>query len=167
MDDLFGALFPLILIAGWILGLFKKKEEKPANKNQSPRPTPSPTPFPSGNDDGEVSATKVDTSRQTESQKYYENKRLEIENLQKEARSDGAIDSSNRLVQERQIYDVIKNSAPNETNQDKQNLGPKKNISIKRNLTKKGLAESVVMAEVLGSPKSLKPYRSVINNRRN
>ncbi|MFC2948391.1 hypothetical protein [Virgibacillus sediminis] len=37
---------------------------------------------------------------------------------------------------------------------------------IKRNLSKKGLINGIVMSEVLGPPRSKKPYRSVLTQRR-
>src|SRR5699024_11147944 len=37
---------------------------------------------------------------------------------------------------------------------------------LQRNLTREGLAESIVMAEVLGPPRALNPYRNVAAKRR-
>src|SRR5699024_10950928 len=37
---------------------------------------------------------------------------------------------------------------------------------MKKNLTKQGLIDSIVMAEVLGPPRARKPYRSIIYERK-
>lgn len=38
---------------------------------------------------------------------------------------------------------------------------------FKNKMTKKGLAESIVMAEILGPPRAKKPYESIISTRKN
>jgi hypothetical protein len=37
---------------------------------------------------------------------------------------------------------------------------------VKKNLTRKGLVDGIIMAEVLGRPRAHKPYRSLISERK-
>lgn len=77
----------------------------------------------------------------------------------------------NRLKQSYQTAStneqVERSSKQTSTTVSRSEITDSEKISLKLNkrLTQKGLIESVVMAEVLGSPRALKPYRNVASNR--
>ncbi|WP_067837056.1 hypothetical protein [Amphibacillus sediminis] len=60
----------------------------------------------------------------------------------------------------RHLQSVTRNSSRKSvsTNRSRDNAAKSKSFNIKRNISGKGLATSVVMAEVLGPPRSKKPY---------
>ncbi|MRH43084.1 hypothetical protein GH741_10345 [Aquibacillus halophilus] len=161
MEDLFGMLLPLILIASWILGMFKKQDDskKPEN-NRNPRPTPTTT------GSATTETTDFEEPVQTGTQSYYENKRAQLEKFKNDNQINASNNKSNPILQEREIHDAIKSGKMPKVYKKTTGSGKKKKISLNNHLTKRGLAESVIMAEVLGSPRSLKPYRSVMQNKR-
>ncbi|WP_077327053.1 hypothetical protein [Virgibacillus siamensis] len=74
--------------------------------------------------------------------------------------------SQTRLEMEKRKYKSVmsENKKPNERGLTKEQKEFKKRIS--NNLNKKGLVNGIIMAEILGKPRAMQPYRSIISKRR-
>ncbi|MDL4841501.1 hypothetical protein [Aquibacillus rhizosphaerae] len=165
MEDLFGMIIPLLAAAAWLFGSFKKQDEKnkPAEKNQHPRPTSTP----SGRTDYEVSSPVDDyddSSTKMGPQRYYEEKKQQLDQLKDHMEIGGNITSGQR-EQNSMINEVSRKGKNKKTNKSPSSR-KSETFSIAKNMSKRGLAESIVMAEVLGPPKSQKPHRNIMQNRR-
>ncbi|MCT2537602.1 hypothetical protein NC661_01480 [Aquibacillus koreensis] len=159
MEDLFGAIIPILVALGWLFGMFKKDDNDQPAKRPQPRPTPSPS-GPNQTESPTISDVQEEQSS-TRVQTYYEQKQEQLDKLRNNMNADSNINSG-------KIERI--SSINNQRNENKIEVSSTKKqskLSVKRNLTKRGLAESVVMAEILGPPKAVKPYRSVVQNRRN
>ncbi|WP_077621465.1 hypothetical protein [Sediminibacillus massiliensis] len=164
MEDLIGLLVPLLAVAGWLFGLFNKQDEegkepgKPVRRHQSES---RPVPKPEGNMAEQEVKQKPKTSVETytDAQNYYEKKVEKLAEIQ-----DGLSKATDTLITKDSIG-TEKDSKPQV--QVKVQSGSKKpKLKVRKNLSKKGLAESIVMAEVLGPPRAVKPYQDVIQQKR-
>ncbi len=139
MDDLLGLLPLLILVFGSLFSFFGKKEEENNKKTTVPKPAQPKRPV----------STKEPISQGKRVDSYFGEKQAQIDKLK------GQLEISNKeddhstkrkeVVQKKEIYATKKSR--------------KSAFSIGKSLSKEGLAESVIMAEVLGSPRSKKPYQ--------
>ncbi|MFD2046104.1 hypothetical protein ACFSTA_12025 [Ornithinibacillus salinisoli] len=166
-DFLAGNIIFVIIIIGAILRLLGgSKENEQEKRGQNPRPRQNPEPRPT--------ATPSGGQRQRNNQPVKQNETaaqtISIEDQQQQQleRLAGRMNTS----KDQSMDDLTGHSS---------NLGetfkqPKRNIDshkeenyrkqIKGNLSRNGLVNSVIMAEVLGSPRAKKPYRSVIADRK-
>ncbi|WP_138415720.1 hypothetical protein [Aquibacillus sediminis] len=172
MDELIGAILPILAVVAWLFGSFKNDEEnkKPTKKPNQPRPRPTPTPSGSGQRQTTTSEPKVEpksTVQQSQQQpvdtrtkSYYEKKQEQIEKLKEQ------VAQTSEITKEDSIHDAIKEeSTPKAYKKYKSNRNS--NLSVATKINKKGLAESVVMSEILGPPKAVKPHQSVLQMRKN
>jgi|SRR5699024_5944324 len=184
-DFIFGNFFIVIIIVVGLINLFSKgkqandqtRERQERNTNTERRPVSSaereqPKSL------SEVLEQKVEQAKETFQQasntykdasdqlpKSIEEQRAEqYEELRRRMQTpqtnqqDRSKDSSN-LSAENKVKDV--DSMEQTTPKDLEVA-----YHLQRNLTREGLAESIVMAEVLGPPRALNPYRNVAAKRR-
>lgn len=155
--------FFLIILIGGIISLLKGKSEKveedqPATNR--PKTAQAENPF--------------ERSRQRERTRSAEKVRTEpissksIEELREEQmmRFSGQVDSEED--QEEKDTDKVSDRVRKEVVGKKITNRHKKEFrnDFNQSLTKKGLVNSVIMAEVLGAPRARKPYETVITKRR-
>lgn len=171
IDLIFENPFFLVLIIGALLSLFgDKKKGKQEEREQGQQQTSSRRrmPEPEGKPLGRMETTP-------ERQPNLVQKKKEM--------------SSQLSIEEHranQMAEYLKRSSTNETSTDRDELSEdqvnkeQKRIQklatsykqnefkkeFKKSLTKEGLVNSVIMSEVLGSPRSRNPYQSVITKRR-
>ncbi|WP_053219128.1 hypothetical protein [Virgibacillus senegalensis] len=165
MEDLLGIIIPLLAVVGWLFGMFKNdEEEQKGGKQTRPRPSParnqpSSTQNPSrrtveGNRDRKQRNPVA--SAPSSPQTYYEEKKAKLA----EAKS---VTETDVFYQLDSIREEIRPQGMKKKTQNqsvaKKSTAAKQKLSIRRNLSKKGIAESVVMAEILGQPRSLRPYQ--------
>ncbi|MBT2214503.1 hypothetical protein F3157_00290 [Virgibacillus dakarensis] len=149
-------LLVILAIIGGVIGLFKDKSTDKTNKK--PYQVPKPTATPSGrNYQAERSEPAVHDNART-STVIEEQRDNQIEQLAEQ------INTSTREMQKKLSHDaIIGNTLRQPKNIDYQKAAMKK--QVRKNLTRKGLVDGIIMAEVLGPPRSRKPYRSVISER--
>ncbi|WP_042223420.1 hypothetical protein [Oceanobacillus manasiensis] len=164
LEAIFGNMFILIAIVVGIIGFFKNGSD---NKGDHQSPNQSrPTSTPSGR-------TNLPSQRTTTNS-----------NTQHGTVDTSSIDDQHQsqLDQLADRYATAKRSAENISNHQhrtsplKEERGNKEEQlsssqkkfkkQINRNLTKQGLANGIIMAEILGPPRAKKPYRNVISERK-
>jgi hypothetical protein len=181
MDQLlelfFGNLIIIIAIVGGILGLFQKRQhekEKQAPKRQRPYPTHSPTPSGKVNPEAQTASQSrppVEEHHPIKQMKdraesYYEKQQALLKEKKAKNNKNSRIQGA-EISQGGNIHDALKDSSDDTYKVNDKVDRRSTRIDITRNLNKNGLAESVIMAEVLGSPRALKPYRSIVNRNKN
>ncbi|WP_186575747.1 hypothetical protein [Aquibacillus kalidii] len=159
MDDLLGLLPFIIAAIGWFLAKAGKDE-----KNTSPLPKQqpvsgrSPSSKPIRTEEEQV--LREETAPKTEMQTYFEEKQEQLDRVNMEKKGEVKDISHSKG----NIYGTI-------GDKPKKSFGKLKRkeprLSVARNITKRRVAESVVMAEVLGPPRAVKPYQNVAQNRMN
>lgn len=170
MEDLIALLIPLIAVAGWLFGLFKnedaeKNEQPKRQENRGPAPRPQ-----QANQDSRKMETDMASSSNRGTKDNYERKKEQVSRLQDEAKKASQASTSSEAISGSEIS--MGSNARDPERRVQENTGntkaksPDAAFSVKKNMTKKGLAESVIMAEVLGSPRAVKPYRSIISERK-
>ncbi|MFB1050775.1 hypothetical protein [Paraliobacillus sp. JSM ZJ581] len=150
MDDIVAILTMLFAVGGGLFGLFGQKDDSDDKKTSMPLPN----------------QKKIQTSHKKAEYKAEDNETNP--------------ENTNVYLDEKQAQlDDLK--ANMEINYDQVNLPPVENrttykkdrkqvkvnkrktsFSISKNISKEGLAESVIMAEVLGPPRAKKPYQRKI-----
>lgn len=179
MNDLLDLIFSnplfLILIIGGLISLFRSgsgnKNEQQQQRSQSPRqPEQSRQRQPGMGQHSPQSQSKERVVRTTSSE---ERRQKQLEHLTsqfggdtKDIKQDAVANSNEHsgLTSRPKIADKRRKAetASLHNEQTKRRLRKK----FQNNLTRNGLIDSVVMSEVLGSPRARKPYESVVNQRR-
>lgn len=160
MEDLIALLIPLLAVVGWLFGLFKgeesdQKENTGQQRNQRPTQGPAQTNQYPQSTEQNIPTPKGGTKE------YYETKREQVDQLKNETKKAPSAISGSEISMGRTPKNAERRVQENTGEKTKEPV-----ISVKKNITRKGLAESVIMAEILGSPRSVKPYRSVISERK-
>lgn len=166
MDGLFEAIlsnpFLILLILGGIFSLFGGKTDKAhqENKQSSNRPTQTTQSY---RRTDPIRNTQVNDHKTTNinTMSIEEHREEQIERLKDQLHNNDRYetlpsDDKNTLSEPKAIHHHEKSYQFNQFKKD-----------MKRNLTKQGLVDSIVMAEVLGAPRARKPYRSIIYERKN
>lgn len=155
-------LFLIVLIGG-IISLLKGKSEKVEEEDKSTTNKPNPV----------RSDSSFERSRQRERARSAERIITEpvssksIEELREEQmlRFTGQADAD----EDQQKNDEYISKSSNRIIVENTNRNHKKQAfkqNFNKSLTRKGLVNSVIMAEVLGAPRARRPYQSVITKRR-
>ncbi|WP_026569909.1 MULTISPECIES: hypothetical protein [Sediminibacillus] len=166
MEDLIGLIIPLLAVVGWLFGMFKNEEEeqKGGKPTRPSRPNPSPSRQQTSTKEPAQTTVNVEAETQTNpstavgpssAQTYYEKKKAKLAETQY---ADVDVfsyhmDSIQEVERPRQLDKGVSNRTA------KKDGRSNKKLSIRRNLSKKGIAESFVMAEVLGQPRAHRPYQ--------
>ncbi|HLQ97965.1 MAG TPA: hypothetical protein VK135_04690 [Candidatus Dormibacteraeota bacterium] len=155
-------LFLIILIGG-IVSLFKGKSEQ-AEESESTTNKPKPRSV----EDLFERAHQRERTRSTEKVRTEPISSKTIEELREEQmlRFAGQADDD----EDQQKNDEYTSRSSNRIMEENTKVNHKKQAfkqNFNKSLTRKGLVNSVIMAEVLGAPRARKPYQSVITKRRN
>ncbi|QDP40648.1 hypothetical protein [Radiobacillus deserti] len=142
MDDIIGIVFAVIAIASGIFGMFQKEKDT----EKAPNPKPTPTPTPSGPMKTETMEPQMEAFE--ENLKEHANSssiQQQYEKL-KQHTSSLTVDQENNKPQTVRRQSVTKNARRKDTS------------FISTELKGKALAKNMIMTEVLGTPRALKPY---------
>ncbi|MDX8045946.1 hypothetical protein SH601_08060 [Gracilibacillus sp. S3-1-1] len=158
MDNLFSFIVPIIAIVVWFLGLTKSKEEQ--DKQQTPpRPKQAPqqTHTQTENQTTEVAEDPVPnyqsstTTAPSMEQTFTQQKEKQMKKLKDKIKLAEDIRSGTKSPGIGQ-FDGIKDGVPKR----RQSTVTDKDItlSVESNLNSKGIAQGIIMAEVLGPPRA-------------
>lgn len=155
MDDIFPFLMVLFAIGSGLASFFgkDKKDDDSTKKTVSTKPVNRQHQTQAKKSVNEASSQKTSSMGS-----YFEERKEQIEALQSSLDTDP--NRSNDVSQNR-MQEVIELKR-----KKKQKPARKTSMSLARNISKEGLAESVIMAEVLGAPRAKRPYQSRIYTRK-
>ncbi|WP_117169185.1 hypothetical protein [Paraliobacillus sediminis] len=145
MDGILPFLMMLFAIGGGLISLFgkDKEENKPVRRAETAKPI-------ARNEERQTS------NKQTTAMEDYSNSKQEqLEKLKSNLDVDPNLYNKNGDASGNSLQEVVR--------LDKKSTPKKKRstrISLTRSISRQGLAESIVMAEVLGAPRSKKPYQN-------
>lgn len=150
----------ILAIVSALSGLFKDKSDRDTGPPKRSHNPPKPTPTPSGG--GQGGGTEAQNEPQTSVST------VSIEEQQNEQRRQLA-ERMNTVKQnptEQREHDAISH---HDTRRPENNLSAERH-NMKRqmnsNLTRTGVINGVIMSEVLGQPRAVKPYRSIVSQRK-
>ena len=155
-------LFIIILIGG-IASLLKGKSEQ-ATDSESTTNKPKPRSI----EDLFERAHQREQTRSTEKVSSEPRSSKTVEELREEQMM--RLAGQAEAEEDQQKNDEYTSRLSNRTLEQNTKMNHEKkafNQSFNKSLTRKGLVNSVIMAEVLGPPRARKPYQSVITKRRN
>lgn len=163
IDAILGNLFFVVIIVGGLISFFSdKKKKEEAKENQSKQQMPKSQPL--GRQQPEVKRAPIErktydkTTRSEQMNQANHKGTQSIDQLREEQlkRLKGTIASS---VNNRGKYDSKMNKKSNDLLLErKSSISPKSKGAFMGHLTTKSLADSIVLAEVLGKPRSMKPH---------
>ncbi|QHE53006.1 hypothetical protein [Pontibacillus sp. HMF3514] len=182
MDDLL-ALAPIIaVVLGWLFSNFKKDRDEKKARSEA-KPVQSSTRHTTTSNDS--SSVEIGTETKTDLQTYAERQRERYKDNQSRTTPSSAgeiSDSKHNALKDEKGHNYYERDdetpyqqgedspyerdqyAPYQRDQLKPYRGdggkPKVKLSGVQKLSQKKLAQSIIMAEVLGPPRSQKPYRS-------
>ncbi|WP_099158546.1 hypothetical protein [Virgibacillus ndiopensis] len=159
-DAIFGNFLVVLAIIGGIVGFLKDKSNKNSDgEHNKPYQVPKPTTTPSGGS-GQSQRHSSSTQASINTQTLKEQQEKQMQQLAER------MNANRKSSQEDLNHDaIIGNTINKQVRYDTQQKTKMKK-QVKRNLTGKGLVDGIIMAEVLGPPRAVKPYKSVIENRR-
>jgi len=156
--------FFLVILIGGIISLLKGKSEKPEENESTtnrPKPVQAKKPFEHSHQKTRTRSPEKVVSAPISSKS--------IEELREEQmlRFTGQTDSEEdqRETETHRAFDVKEDKVSEVKFKNRNEKAFKRNFN--KSLTRKGLVNSVIMAEVLGAPRARRPYQSVIAKRRN
>lgn len=157
MDGFFEIIMPILILVGGLIGVFGKSENRKQTSDQQSPNRPTQT---------------TQTRRQTEQRKrtVHERQQENIQTLSIEEQRDQQMERLREQIKTggHRLPEQSKTSSPQVVHSHKTSYEFEEfKKDMKRNLTKQGLIDSIIMAEVLGSPRARKPYRSIIYERKN
>lgn len=152
MDNILPFLMLLLAIGGSLISLFDKKnkqEDKPIRKVETRTPI------------DQKQQSEVSSQRTTSMEDYNNQKQQQLEKLKSNLDVDPKLYKKGNEASGNPLQEVVKLNRKIATKKKSSTR-----MSIEKNLSKRGLAESIVMAEVLGSPRAKNPYQSKKSMRR-
>ncbi|MBM7597926.1 hypothetical protein JOC34_000283 [Virgibacillus halotolerans] len=176
MDWIFDNFFIVIVIIAGIYGFLKDKTEKQkqqqrkSQNNQRPTATPSGTPRPKQHHQQEHKQRQQpqENVRTTRSEQQQTVAMKTIEEQQKEQMKQFANKykiNAKQAGQEKASHKAFIGGRARDPKQDQSHTAVRFKKQMKNNLGRKGLINSIVMAEVMGPPRAKKPYKSIIHER--
>lgn len=172
IDLLLGNPFLILIILGGLYSMFKGGNKPEAeDENEVPAPVPKKSNDPFGREEARKKQAQVEAKQHSgmERTESYPNDQLSIEDQRQQQmlRLSRELASSNehsglkgrpKVADERRRRDV--NDLVSSYEQERFQK------EFKQGLTRRGIINSVVMAEVLGQPRARNPYESVIAKRK-
>lgn len=143
-DSIIGNIIVILAIVGGIAGFIKDRKSKEADHNK-PYTTPKPTSTPSGGG-YEVASEGRSYKMSDDNQQDYQME--EVHRAVKNGEHDAIVQNAHRKS----------SSVSNKPIQMKR--------QVKNSLSKQGLVSGIIMNEVLGQPRAIKPYKSVTAERK-
>ncbi|GGJ83379.1 hypothetical protein GCM10007063_02350 [Lentibacillus kapialis] len=150
----------ILAIVASISGLFKDKSDTdtpvPQRKNNQSEPTPAP----SGS-----GQTRSSTENETETQTTVSASSIEEQQDEQRKQLAERMNTTKHQYTEQEHDAIISHKTrKSDTDLTDQQLKLRKNMN--NNLTRSGLINGVIMSEVLGQSRAVKPYRSIITQRK-
>ncbi|MFC4404177.1 hypothetical protein [Gracilibacillus xinjiangensis] len=149
MEDLLGFLIPIIGVILWITGMFNSKNEEDQSKPKPVRKFPQTNTNDTGQVNHEPDPTKEMQPAYAEDidqTSFQDQKKQQMERLKQ------SIQRSESITKKQQ--EMLDNSPILKGKKQVNKKQPE--LSIKNNLTRKGVAQGIIMAEVLGKPRAYK-----------
>ncbi|SFD55296.1 hypothetical protein SAMN05216238_102182 [Lentibacillus persicus] len=155
-------IFIILAIIASVSGFFKDKDDNPGpdtrmpgRGKQQPRPSPAPS-------------TDRHTGGEDQQQEMPQAAQATIEEQQQEQRRQLAerMNTAGEKQENAGEHDAIKRHDVREPENELSLEQRKAKKQMNNNLTRTGVINGVIMSEVLGSPRAVKPYRSVIAERK-
>lgn len=170
MDELIDLIFSnplfLILIIGGIISLFRGSSDQ---KNEQNQRTNRPKPVPNQHTRTQPHRQRSETRRVEPKQEAVHSISIEdqrekqLEQLTSRLGSQAADSEHSGLKNRPKIADQKRTAEIQSLHNQKVKAEFKR--KFKKNLSRSGLIDSVIMSEVLGAPRARKPYRSVVSKR--
>ncbi len=167
-DFIFGNIFIVIIIVGAIINFLSKGKQEEKKQNSAPdRPQPTvpdlkeSKPYEKARETLHEARKKIERKAEIPTRSIEEHVQEQYDRLRnqyqssREIETDSLHSTSLPLRQENQM-EVQRTEEEH----------PSVQVNLDKKLTSKGLIESVIMAEVLGSPRALNPYQNIITKRR-
>lgn len=159
-DFIFGNLFIVIIIIGAIIKLFGSKSKQEDATQKEPPARVSNTSASQQRRPEQPVRERVTRSEQVSEQREHltieQHRAKQLEQLQRHHQSSRQEDRPHTGMHVEPTVSIVSK----ETTEDDVT------IDLKDKLTHQGLIDSVIMAEVLGSPRALKPYQNISRARR-
>lgn len=179
-DFIFGNLFFVIIAIGALLRIFgsSKKKEDERNTDQPMDQTNTEKPksvfeqmkheIEKHTQQAEQQSKPAPVRQQTTHSSSHRSKThssLSMEEQRSKQMEELRRRVSRSTVDEEDSHSGLTKRRNEKSTQRSVSLSKNASVDLKKKLTREGLVESVVMAEVLGPPRALKPYRNVASNR--
>jgi len=169
LEAIFGNFMIVLIIIGGIVGFLKDKSEKgkqQKNQSESSFETPNPTAAPSAGRDYQTSRHKP--AEPVRRQSHQSAPSVGEQRAEQMKQLVGRMQTgTSKTPEDVQPKEIVGNTATAKRSKPVKSQRPdvfKK--KFKSNLTRDGLVDSIIMAEVLGPSRATKPYRSVIQQRK-
>ncbi|TFJ94078.1 hypothetical protein [Lentibacillus salicampi] len=151
-------------IVAALSGLFKDNSDSdspiPKRRNNPPRPTPTPS--------GGGGSSSSTWERQNESGSQPSASSIEEQEYEQRKQLAERMNTMPYQSQEPELeHDATIRYDPRKSENGLAVEQEKLKRSMKRSLTRSGVINGVMMSEVLGQPRAVKPYRSIIAQRKN
>jgi len=183
IDFIFSNFIIVLIIIGGLAKLFggDNQEQQKKQTNRTPRPveTRKQAPLPQGKMEkpNRQGRAKSETSSSPMGETGSIGEVISVEDQQQKQLEQLAGKMQNETVQsfddlpnqidyEHQSFSSMHSKTASPSLQDNNKYKKEVKKQIKKRLSRKGLTESIIMAEVLGPPRARKPYKSVIDERR-
>ncbi|ENH97509.1 hypothetical protein J416_05843 [Gracilibacillus halophilus YIM-C55.5] len=147
MDELLGIIIPILTIGAWLLSLMKnadEQEEKPVR----PKQTSSSPSYETIETEPELAdvRTSETTDEPVFQSSYEEQRQAQAERLKEK------YEQSKEIQAQSSSHDAILEEGTPVAYKKDESLST--SLSIQQNLTKKGITQGIIMAEVLGPPRA-------------
>ncbi|MFG6114289.1 hypothetical protein ACGTN9_03795 [Halobacillus sp. MO56] len=166
IDFILNNIFLVAVFIGGIISWLNRmngeqEEERPARQPSSPAPrTPSGPVRPKTERAEQAERTPGKAAGESKMERYYQEKQKHIKDISARDIGDKGSGSFTYETPNRNIHDALPGQMERTkpTQYSKNETAP--SLSIKSNLNRKKIAESVMMAEILGPPRAHKPHRT-------
>lgn len=170
IDFIFSNFLILFIVVGGLVKLISGNSKNSESDTKTTQPVQSrrQSQERAGNRENRPNSTsKQSSSENTTSVSIEEQQQKQLERLAGKAAT-STVQNYDSLKE--QSYDSDNRHTISKSSQNNKKEFTKNKIAVKRQLNKKisrnGLIDSVIMAEVLGAPRARKPYKSVITERK-
>ncbi|UOQ47410.1 hypothetical protein MUN88_15225 [Gracilibacillus caseinilyticus] len=157
MNEILSFIVPIIAVVVWLFGLGKSDQKEQQKQKQSPAKPVNPSTMqqskPTISERSEEVSTELDTT-------FAQQKEQQMEKLKAKLGQSGA--SQEQSEQPLGEHNALKDKPLSRPK--KQQTEKEVTLSIAKNLNKKGIAQGIIMAEVLGPPRA---YQNRNNTRIN
>lgn len=178
-DFIFSNIFLVVFVIVSLLGLLNKS--KPDQKGQQKEVNTEQQQRPRTNEPMRRMREMIETLEQEFNPVQEEIKKVREEKIKQQAEINTEIKQPSSYLEERQLqFERLQSRYASQSNieesrttlnttnilREQSNVQEMEKVDLSNKLTREGLIESVMMAEVLGPPRALKPYQSIVNQRR-
>ncbi|QKY69493.1 hypothetical protein [Lentibacillus sp. CBA3610] len=155
-------IFIILGIIAALSGFFKDNQDSDTGKPKRGNNQPQPTPFPSGAGNGNGGRQREQKPQSTVATESIE----ETQYDQRKQLAERMNTAENQTQTQKYGHDAIMDHNTREPGNDLSIEKKRMKKQMNRNLTRSGLINGVIMSEVLGQPRAVRPYRSIIAERK-